>query len=587
MPDLAGWRPSLEPLEGQLGGGALRPAAAAGGPSGVHNAPLQLPTFQMPHGRSLCDLRAGQGPRPLCDCDLAWGRINCSCPPHYQEEVVLRSRGSAHLPPNAREVTVQGCARVRVPQAAFADLPELRRVTIAGVGQLRVESYGFSWNESTASVLPSEVLPVGPAGGVHVNITNTTVPELPSFAFLGRLESVALVGVRVGAVRAFAFASLRSLQRLSFERCDLDQIESQAFKKFSVDQLVLRGGRVRSALPSRAFQDLDVRSELTVDGVQFDAVHSAAFNVRGPTGPRRVTITQNVISLLRGEAFSVVAHGPVIVNNNRLGRVETGALLAITVDWFTAVNSGPQVLRFENNTISAFEDGAVMFNTTGMDVRVSRVLLDMACDCGVLDSWGRDLLNVPRYPAPPLLPAVAPDTLFCRVDRLARVRGATPGAYATVADYKTNSCGFFSFNLDVLIIVALALGVAFLAVLVLAVICCRRRRRRRRRWAAKGASSNGTNGSRTPTVIRDMDISDDKEVQEALRRKGSRPGMQFKRVIQPEEEHRMLKGPGPGPFTLVVPDGRVYRETELHVIVERAEPLRELREREPIQEPGG
>ncbi|KAK3927184.1 Reticulon-4 receptor, partial [Frankliniella fusca] len=522
------------------------------------------------------------------------------------EEVVLRSRGPGHLPPNAREVRVAGCARVRVPQAAFADLPELRRVTIEAVGQLRVEPYGFSWNESTASVLHGEMLPAGPPAGLHVNITNASVPELPSFSFLGRLESVTLTGLRVGAVRAFAFASLRSMHRLALERCDLDQVESQAFKKFSVDQLVLRAGRVRGALPSRAFQDLDVRTELTVDGMQFEAVHSAAFNVRGPTGPRRVSITQNVFGVLRGEAFSVVSHGPVLVNNNRLGRVETGALLAISVDWFTAVNSGPQVLRFENNTLSAFEDGAVMFNTTGMDVRVQRVLLDMPCDCGALDAWGRDLLNVPRYPAPALLPAVAPDTLFCRVDRLARVRGAAPpgpGAYATVQDYKTNSCGFFSFNLDVLIIVALALGVALLAVLVLVFVCCRRRRRRRRRWAAKSASSNGTNGSRTPTVIREMDISDDKEVQEALRRKGSRPGMQFKRVIQPEEEHRMLKGPGPGPFTLVVPDGRVYRETELHVIVERAEPLRELRhselrgereplreplrEREPIQEPGG
>ena len=81
------------------------------------------------------------------------------------------------------------------------------------------------------------------------------------------------------------------------------------------------------------------------------------------------------------------------------------------------------------------------------------------------------------------------------------------------------------------------------------------------------------------------DISDDKEVQEALRRKQPRPNTQFRRVqvLQPEEE-RLKKGP----FTLVVPDGRVYRETELHVIVERAEPLRDsMRDsmRDPMREP--
>lgn len=46
------------------------------------SAPLSLPTYQLPHGRGLCDLRVG--PRPLCDCDLARGRVNCSCPPHHQ-----------------------------------------------------------------------------------------------------------------------------------------------------------------------------------------------------------------------------------------------------------------------------------------------------------------------------------------------------------------------------------------------------------------------------------------------------------------------------------------------------------------------
>lgn len=167
---------------------------------------------------------------------------------------MLRSRGAAHLPHNLRELTVTGCARVRVPSAAFADLPELRRVSVASAGLLLVEPYGFSWNESTASVLPGDVLPLGPHPGVHVNVSNATVPELASFAFLGRLDAVQLRGVRVGAVRAFAFASLRSLRRLSLVDCDLEHVESQAFKKFSVDVLELQGGRVRGALPSRAFQ---------------------------------------------------------------------------------------------------------------------------------------------------------------------------------------------------------------------------------------------------------------------------------------------------------------------------------------------
>lgn len=166
---------------------------------------------------------------------------------------MLQSRGANHLPPNVRELTVQGCARVRVAQAAFAGLPELRRVTVAGVGVLRVEPYGFSWNETTSSLLPAEVFH-SPAAGPRINVTNCTVPELPSFAFLGRLDEVHLRGLRVGAVRAFAFASLRGMHRLSIVDCEVDQLESQAFKKFGVDQLLLQGGRVRGAVPSRTFQ---------------------------------------------------------------------------------------------------------------------------------------------------------------------------------------------------------------------------------------------------------------------------------------------------------------------------------------------
>ena len=224
------------------------------------------------------------------------------------------------------------------------------------------------------------------------------------------------------------------------------------------------------------------------------------------------------------------------------------------------------MLRFENNTLAGFEDGAIMFNTTGLDVRVSRVLLDMPCDCAALESWGRDLLNVPRYPPPPRAPSVAADTLLCRVGPargpgLGPGQGPGPPAFVTVQDYKQNSCGFFSFNLDVLLVVALSLGVALLAVVALAVLCCRRRRarRKRRRWSSGAAANNNGSSSRTPTMIRD--ISDDKEVQEALRRKQPRPNTQFRRVqvLQPEEE-RLKKGP----FTLVVPDGRVGLEPPGH-----------------------
>lgn len=83
-----------------------------------------------------------------------------------------------------------------------------------------------------------------------------------------------------------------------------------------------------------------MRGDLTVDGVHMDAVHSAAFKVRGP---RRVALTRNSVGVLRGEAFSIVSHGPVHILNNRLGRVESAALRGITIDWFTARNSGVQV----------------------------------------------------------------------------------------------------------------------------------------------------------------------------------------------------------------------------------------------------
>lgn len=422
----------------------------------------------------------------------------------------------------ANNVVVTHCDRVKVMSMAFDGARLLWTVDIGSVRQLEMEDKAFRWSENGGSHHHQH------HQGLTVTITNVTVvPEIPSSTFSGRLRSVTFNRVHIDVMRPFAFSSLTGTTgRIEFRDTVFGQVDQQAFKKFTVNEFVLKGCRFEGAAPSRMLIEITVHDELRMEEVTFTTtVRSHAFGVNGP----KVFRVQNSrAACVQTEAFVVKCRGPAFVEDNAFGRLERGAFAAVTVDAHKVAEADYQEFVFENNTVAEFEDDALVFDTNGFRPRVDWLIVGRACGCPA--RWRTDLVafstDYPRHTEHP--DWVVEQTAWC----------ATPdddgvgdfGQLVKAQQYDEAHClpgsgrgtGLSRFHLT---------GVAALAVAALTaalVYWTWYKKRKRGQWTNVPASS-------------------------------------------PLKTRSILKGGGGDKqrHVMVMPEGKTYRETELHVIVER------------------
>ncbi|VVC32959.1 Pectin lyase fold [Cinara cedri] len=473
--------------------------------------------------QSLCDT-------PQCECDEAQTRVRCDCRrvPQESQKLVLKAQGPGHVPRVANNVDVAHCDQVRVSNMAFDGAETLFTVAIDSVGRLEMADEAFGWSENGGG---------GPGQqhhqhrGLTITITNvTTVPEVPSWTFRGRLHSITFDRVRIDAIRPFAFGSLTgTVSRIEFRDTVFGQVEQQAFKKFTVNEFVLKRCRFEHPVPSRTLTELTVHDELRLEDVVFSTIRGLAFRVHGPKVFR---LQNSKADCVQSDAFEIRCRGPAFVEDNAFGRLERGAFAAITLDAHKVAESDYQEFVFENNTVTEFENDALVFNTNGFRPRVEWLIVGKECGCPA--RWLTDLVVLAtNYPKNVQRPAwIVQQATWCAVpdDGTGRLIKAQQydeehcggGANAT-------GLGRFHFTGGVAVIAVIALTAAL-------VYWVWYRKRKRIQWTNVPASSPL---QKTRSILR------------GGRDDGDEDGG--------DNKHRQM----------VMPEGKTYRETELHVIVER------------------
>lgn len=470
-------------------------------------------------------LRSAVAEKPLCDaglcsCHHTWGKYNCSCTASQDKELVL---SPSVVPDGAASLRIENCSRVRVMSRTWERHREARHLEFVNIGELVIESNAFSWNETLA------LEPI-PQTGLVVSIINSSIPEIPSYTFKGRLTSIVLRNVTIGTVRAFAFASLYYTEKLELTQCTVHNFEAQAFKKFSLDKLLISGGHFSGNIPSRTMVDIEVRSDLTIEKVLINNIRSFAFIIHGP---KTFCLQDNYIDNVEGEAFYIIMHGKVIVQNNVFQKLSKGAFLRIGVDGYTLKMKDRQTMKFENNTIHNFEEGCLAFNRTSFIPLLDHILLNETCSCVLLESWNSQLNFHPiHHDSVPQTDLS--DAFWCRKDEAIKY-GEN---YINFQDF--NQQCVLSTGAHVFLIVIIACSLALVAVILIVIVLCYRwRSRHQRRWInVPTTPHNDSKKAKTNNTVSGV--------------KGQDPRL-----------------------SMVVPDGRTYRETELHVIVERTEPIAE------------
>ncbi|XP_032681450.1 uncharacterized protein LOC116848930 [Odontomachus brunneus] len=470
---------------------------------------------------------------PPCSCDH-YGRLNCDCK-EEGEELILTTEGDRRLSPHTSRIVVSNCSSVILTNSSLASMVGLRSVDLVNVANLSLVRQSFELSAHSART--------------RISVRNSSIDVMPSFVFRGDVEAITFENVRIGQLSAFSFANLVHTDTLRLENCRIETTEAQAFKKFDVGYLHVIGGSFGEQVPSRTMNDIEVYHKFMLDGVRMGVVRSDAFIVRSP---RTVAIQNCAIDTLESEAFDVTAHGAVIVKNNTFGSIGVGAFLGIRADREIRAPSssanGLHDLIFKNNSVNSFEEGSLMFDRTSFRPELDNLLVAQACDCQMLPVWKNNVLNYSNVYsrfyarqnslAPPTLQPQepineTPETFLC-LD--ARVEGVP----TSFTDYEARHCSLGGSMLIFILIIAAAL-LALIVAVCLIVWCCRRRRRNnRKKWIS------------VPTNAPDV-----------VSKKNGVIGREAATSGTPVDSR----------ITMVVPDGRLYRETEFHVIVEKAEPL--------------
>ncbi|XP_076662966.1 uncharacterized protein LOC143366078 [Andrena cerasifolii] len=471
---------------------------------------------------------------PPCSCDHH-SRLTCDCK-NEGEELVLTTDGDRRLSPHTSRIVVSNCSSVILMNSSLASMVGLRSVDLINVANLTLIRQSFELSPRSSRT--------------RISVRNSSIDTMPSFVFRGDVEAISFENVRIGQLSAFSFANLVHTDTLRLDNCRIESMEAQAFKKFDVGYLHVIGGSFGDQVPSRTMNDIEVYHKFMLDGVKMGTVRSEAFIVRSP---RTVAIQNCVVDSLESEAFAVTARGAVIVKNNTMGSLAVGAFLGIRADpEAKAPGSLPANLHdliFKNNSVANFEEGSMMFDRSSFRIELDNLLIEQPCDCQMLPIWKSNILNYTNVYsrfytrqntalAPPTLSPQdsineTPETFLC-------TDGEVNGVPTSFVEYETRHC---SLGGSILVFVLVIAGLLLLLILLTCLIvwCCRRRRRNsRKKWISVATDA--------PDVVS---------------KKNGVIGREAATSATPVDSR----------ITMVVPDGRLYRETEFHVIVEKAEPL--------------
>lgn len=463
-----------------------------------------------------------------CTCD-DHGRVTCDCKDEGKE-LILTSESEKWLTPRTSLISVSNCSSVYLTNSSLIHLEALRLVELVNVANLTLERQSFELSPRCTDV--------------KITVRNSSIDLLPSFTFRGDIKTIMFVDVRIGLMSAFAFANLLNTDTIRLEDCHIIDIEAHAFKKFDVQILHIIRGSFRGVIPSRTMNDIEVYQSFMLDGVRMETLRSLAFIVKKP---KTVAIQNCIFDSVEGEAFDISVRGPVIMKNNSFANLGMGAFLEMKADMENksrGTSLGLYDLIFKNNTLKTFEEGALIFDRSSFRPEIDNLLIDQPCDCDQLSSWKSDILNYTNIYSrfrgtrqeeisPTKSEPINDGTFLC-------INNIADGSAINFTDYEMRNCALSS-TLMILLMGVVVLVVLLLISVCLIVWCCRKRRpSNRKSWISVPTSA--------PDVVSKKNGVISKEGSESSAPVDSR-------------------------ITMVVPDGRLYRETEFHVIVEKTEPL--------------
>lgn len=377
-------------------------------------------------------------------------------------------------------ITIQNCKNVTFKSNAVKNIRNLRAVELKDIENLIFEESSLDWNNYVSENDYSSQWELIPS--LRISIERSHIVKISSYTFKGRINEISLSEVVVDQVSAFAFASLLQNQLIRFENVKIVDLQPQALKKFSTNDLQLIGVTA-GFLPSRAFSDIQVNQNFIINNCNLDTLRPSAFLV---TNPRNFEVRGSRFNQLDGEAFRIMMRGPVLFKNNEFNTTNDGAFRAINLAREEIHNE--HLITFDTNTFNTVTRDSLV--TSDLTPKFINVLLNQPCVCKSMNNILKD--------------SEFGSEIQCTIE---------DGEPITIRDFERDNCSIITSHATVIIVVC---SVLIVFILVAAALT-----------------------------------------------------FYFKKVRNSDKYGKDTENKN-GKLSLIVPDGRTYRETEVHVIVERA-----------------
>lgn len=371
-------------------------------------------------------------------------------------------------------------------------LPSLRHFTINNVKDLQLNERSLNWC-GAKECIPEYSGYYVEHPSLDVDINNTTISEIQAHVFSERLRDIRLNKVTVNRLKSYSFTNLKSAKKLEVIDSVINGIEAQAFKKFSIDHLLISNTKM-GFLPSRTFSEIEVYEDFRILNSNFDTIKPLGFIIRNP---KTVEIINSEFKEVESESFSISSKGKVTLKNNYFKKLHPSAFIG-----FSATKEPrlalPELL-FSNNSLNEIKRDVLNFNRTSFAPKIGAIILNQTCTCADIHIWQSDTGYI--------------EEIHCLV------KSGRAMIQTNAKAFKTSNCDPVSNTWVITVTVIVSLLVLVVAVSILLFFVYKKyRRNKEKEYLNRGRNKNGSLG-------------------------------------------------------LIVPDGRTYRETELHVIVEKAELL--------------
>ncbi|XP_016985479.1 uncharacterized protein LOC108049004 [Drosophila rhopaloa] len=311
--------------------------------------------------------------------------ITCDCNNAEQPMVLPTLHGGVN------QVEIRNCRDLVVEANRLADTVGLRKVTFRQVGQLVLREHALSVPRYASNK------------ALIVEFEQTNLQLIESHAINGNIEEISFVGGRIELMKPFGFTTTKdSAILLKFDGVTIQRIESQAFKKFSVEQMTIANCQFLGDLPTRAFYELEVTNELSLRANHFQEVHSHAFSFKLVS---KLSLSENHFVSVDGEWFEAQIRDGVTIRGNDFGATSEIAFRSLTVHRSYQLSEHLE-LRFHNNSLRSARPGSdPRADGTGAEVTPQPLRFDESFALNVRDlrydnSWSCSQLD--RNVEPPL-----------------------------------------------------------------------------------------------------------------------------------------------------------------------------------------